>query len=214
MANPTTVTLQSGASMPLTGLGLWKVPRDVAADQVYAAIKAGYRLLDGAADYANEKECGAGVARAIKEGVVAREDLFIVSKLWNTNHAAKHVEPACRKSLADWALDYFDLYLIHMPIPLAYGASGRGPLIPVDPKVREHPGWTSTGDDSGEIQTERSPIHLTWGAMEGCHTKGLARNIGVSNFCSALIVDLMCYANVHPQVLQIEMHPCVPPWTD
>jgi D-xylose reductase len=120
-----------------------------------------------------------------------------VSKLWNTNHAAKHVEPACRKSLADWALDYFDLYLIHMPIPLAY----------VDPKVREHPGWTSTGDDSGEIQTERSPIHLTWGAMEGCHTKGLARNIGVSNFCSALIVDLMCYANVHPQVLQIEMHP-------
>ncbi|BEJ11399.1 hypothetical protein CspHIS471_0108210 [Cutaneotrichosporon sp. HIS471] len=194
MTNEKTVTLQSGSKMPLTGLGLWKVPRDVAADQVHAAIAAGYRLLDGAADYANERECGAGVARAIQQGLVTREELFIVSKLWNTNHAAKHVEPACRKSLADWGLDYFDLYLIHMPIPLAY----------VDPTVREHPGWTN---EKGETETERSPIHLTWGAMETCHAKGLARNIGVSNFCSALIVDLMCYANVHPQVLQIEMHP-------
>lgn len=117
----TTIKLQSGDAMPLTGLGLWKVPTDVAAEQVYQAIKTGYRLLDGAADYANEKECGAGVARALKEGIVKREELFIVSKLWNTNHAAAHVEPACRKSLADWGLEYFDLYLIHMPIPLAYG---------------------------------------------------------------------------------------------
>lgn len=121
MASTPTVKLASGDAMPLTGLGLWKVPRDVAADQVYNAIKAGYRLLDGAADYANEKECGQGLARALKEGIVKREEVFIVSKLWNTNHAAKHVEPACRKSLSDWGVEYFDLYLIHMPIPLAYG---------------------------------------------------------------------------------------------
>lgn len=80
----------------------------------------------------------------------------------------------------------------------------RRELTAVDPKVREHPGWT---DENGETRTERSPIHLTWGAMEGCHAKGLARNIGVSNFASAMIIDLMCYAKVHPQVLQIEMHP-------
>jgi len=123
MTNNTTIKLVSGDAMPLTGLGLWKVPQDAAADTVYNAIKAGYRLLDGAADYANEKECGKGVARAIAEGIVKREDLFIVSKLWNTNHAAEHVEPALRKSLADWGLEYFDLYLIHMPIPLAYGKS-------------------------------------------------------------------------------------------
>lgn len=76
--------------------------------------------------------------------------------------------------------------------------------------MREHPGWTPSGKDTGpgsEHKTERSPIHLTWGAMEACHGKGLARNIGVSNFNGALIVDLMCYANVHPAVLQIEMHP-------
>ena len=70
------------------------------------------------------------------------------------------------------------------------------------------------GTPGAEIKTERSPIHLTWAAMEACHSKGLARNIGVSNFCGALIVDLMCYAVVHPAVLQIEMHPWVPTLRD
>ncbi len=67
-----TVTLQSGMTMPLSCLGLWKVPTDVAADQVYAAINAGMRLIDGAADYANEKECGDGARRAIADGLVTR----------------------------------------------------------------------------------------------------------------------------------------------
>ena len=72
--------------MPRIGLGLWKIPRNVCAQTVYEAIKAGYRLFDGACDYGNEKECGEGVRRAIDEGIVVREDLFIVSKLWNTFH--------------------------------------------------------------------------------------------------------------------------------
>lgn len=150
MTATTTVKLQSGDAMPLTGLGLWKVPTDVAADQVYNAIKVGYRLLDGAADYANEKECGAGVARALAEGIVDRKDLFIVSKLWNTNHAATHVEPACRKSLADWGLEYFDLYLIHMPIPLAYGMFDQGQVDSVTychsgPRSSRAPGMDDDG---------------------------------------------------------------------
>jgi D-xylose reductase len=77
-------------------------------------------------------------------------------------------------------------------------------LTIVDPAVREHPGWT---DLDGEMRTERSPMHLTWAAMESCHAAGLAKYIGVSNFGSAMLLDLMCYATVHPQVLQIEMHP-------
>lgn len=69
--------------MPLVGFGLWKVNNDTCADQVYNAIKTGYRLFDGACDYGNEVECGQGVKRAIDEGLVKREELFIVSKLWN-----------------------------------------------------------------------------------------------------------------------------------
>ena len=62
--------------------GNWQVPKATAAQTVYDALKAGYRLLDGAADYGNEKECGEGLARAIADGVVKREEVYVVSKLW------------------------------------------------------------------------------------------------------------------------------------
>ena len=81
----------------------------------------------------------------------------------------------------------------------------------MDPSVRANPGWTTTGVDLGtpgsELALERSPLHLTWAALEACHAQGLVRNLGVSNFCGGLMVDLMCYANVKPAVLQIEMYP-------
>uniref|UniRef100_L2G945 D-xylose reductase n=1 Tax=Colletotrichum fructicola (strain Nara gc5) TaxID=1213859 RepID=L2G945_COLFN len=112
------IKLNSGFEMPQVGFGLWKVDNAIAADTVYEAIKAGYRLFDGACDYGNEVECGQGVARAIKEGIVKREELFLVSKLWNTFHDGDRVEPIVRKQLADWGIDYFDLYLIHFPVAL------------------------------------------------------------------------------------------------
>ena len=102
--------------MPQVGLGLWKLPKDVCADSVFNAIEAGYRLLDGACDYGNEKQVGEGIKRAIESGKVKREDLFIVSKLWNTFHHPDHVKLAVKKSLEDLGLDYLDLYLIHFPI--------------------------------------------------------------------------------------------------
>lgn len=72
--------------MPLVGFGIWKVPVDKTAQAVYDAIKLGYRQIDGAYDYTNSKEAGEGVRRAIEEGIVKREDLFITSKLWNNYH--------------------------------------------------------------------------------------------------------------------------------
>ncbi len=107
-------------TMPTVGFGLWKIPQDDTADAVVEAVRAGYRHFDSAADYANEVQTGDGLARAMAEGLVAREDLWITSKLWNTFHAAEHVEEACRKTLADLQLDYLDLYLIHFPIALQY----------------------------------------------------------------------------------------------
>jgi D-xylose reductase len=146
------------------------------------------------ADYGNEVESGQGVARAIQEGLVKREDLFIVSKLWNTFHDGERVEPICKKQLADWGLDYFDLYLIHFPVALEY----------VDPSVRYPPGWHYEGD---EIRPSKASIQETWTAMEGLVEKGIAKNIGVSNFQGQLVYDLLRYAKVRPATLQIEHHP-------
>ncbi|KAF3762255.1 Aldo/keto reductase [Cryphonectria parasitica EP155] len=190
-----TVKLNSGHEMPLVGFGLWKVDNATCADTVYNAIKVGYRLFDGACDYGNEVECGQGVARAIKDGLVKREDLFIVSKLWNTFHDKERVEPICKKQLADWGLDYFDLYLIHFPVALEY----------VDPSVRYPPGWFYDGEK--DIRPSKATIQDTWTAMEGLVDAGLARSIGVSNFQNQLVYDLLRYARIRPATLQIEHHP-------
>ena len=110
----------TGQLMPAVGLGLWKLDLDEVADTVYNAIKTGYRHLDSAADYGNEKQVGEGIARAIADGLCRREDLWITSKLWNTFHRQEHVQAACKKSLTDLGIEYFDLYLIHFPISLKY----------------------------------------------------------------------------------------------
>ncbi|KAK4892969.1 D-xylose reductase, partial [Elasticomyces elasticus] len=81
-------------------------------------MKTCYRLFDGACDYGNEVESGQGVKRASDEGIVKREELFIVSKLWNSFHDYDKVKPIAKKQLADWGVDYFDLYVIHSPIAI------------------------------------------------------------------------------------------------
>ncbi|ANB15512.1 trifunctional aldehyde reductase/xylose reductase/glucose 1-dehydrogenase (NADP(+)) [Sugiyamaella lignohabitans] len=197
MTSSATVTLNpSGQKMPLVGFGAWKVGKDTCADTIYNAIKSGYRLIDGAQDYANEKECGQGVARAIKEGIIKREDIFITSKLWNTFHAKEHVEPMLKRSLADWGLEYFDLFLIHFPIAQKY----------VDPAVRYPPTYVNDIEKS-IAYFQNTPISETWGALEKCVEAGLVKNIGISNFNAGLIRDLLTYAKIRPAVLQIEHHP-------
>ncbi|KAJ5121876.1 hypothetical protein N7448_003008 [Penicillium atrosanguineum] len=193
MSTPT-VKLSSGYEMPLVGFGLWKVNNDTCADQVYEAIKAGYRLFDGACDYGNEVEAGQGVARAIKEGIVKREELFIVSKLWNSFHDGDRVGPICRKQLGDWGVDYFDLYIVHFPISLKY----------LDPSVRYPPSWTNAED---KLELGNASIQETWTAMETLVDEKLARSIGISNFSAQLLMDLLRYARIRPSTLQIEHHP-------
>ncbi|KAH7103462.1 Aldo/keto reductase [Auriculariales sp. MPI-PUGE-AT-0066] len=191
-----TITLaRTGAKMPLVGFGLWKVTRSTTADTVYKAVQAGYRLFDGAGDYGNEKEAGEGLARAIKDGLVKREDVWVTSKLWNTFHAKEHVETIARKQLADWQLEYFDLFLIHFPIAIKY----------VDPAERYPPEWFVDGKSKVELQN--TPYQETYQALEALVDKGLAKNIGVSNVNGQLLVDVLRYAKYKPQVLQVELHP-------
>jgi len=155
-----TLELHGGAKMPQVGLGLWKLPKEVTPSQVYNAIKCGYRLLDGACDYGNEKEVGEGIKKAIDEGIVKREDLFVVSKLWNTFHRPEHVEPALKRTLADLGLEYLDLFIIHFPIHLKY----------VDPEVRYPPEWVH--EPNGEKKCmefdDSVTYQQTYGAMEAC----------------------------------------------
>ncbi|KAH7886100.1 NADP-dependent oxidoreductase domain-containing protein [Phlebopus sp. FC_14] len=188
------VLKRTGQKMPLVGFGLWKVNKATCADTVYNAIKAGYRLFDGAGDYGNEKEAGEGVRRALSEGIVKRGELFITSKLWNTFHAREHVKEITKMQLDLWGIEYFDLFLIHFPIALQY----------VDPSHRYPPEWF--GDD-GKVYLQNTPMSETWGAMEELVDEGFAKNIGLSNCQGSIILDVLRYAKYEPQVLQIELHP-------
>lgn len=187
--------MNDGNKMPQVGFGCWKVDKETCADQIFNAIEVGYRLFDNAQDYGNEKEVGQGINRALDEGIVARDELFIVSKLWNTNHAPEHVEEAVDNVLSDLKLDYLDLWLIHFPVALKY----------VPPSEKYPAGLTGLKDD--KLRYEDVPILETWKAMEALVKKGKVKSIGISNFTGALIEDLLRGAEIPPAVLQIEHHP-------
>ena len=183
---------------PAVGLGLWKIDRSDTAGMVADAIELGYRHIDSACDYGNEIEAGEGIARAISAGHCAREDLWVTSKLWTTFHAPEHVAEGCRKTLADLGLDYLDLYLVHFPIALRY--------VPIE--TRYPPEWVFDPDaENPRMEPAAVPLHETWGAMERLVDEGLVRRIGVCNYNSGLLHDLMRYARIRPAMLQIESHP-------
>jgi len=188
----------NGAEMPSIGMGLWKLEKKTVSSTVRDAIEMGYRHLDSAADYANEAEVGNGIKQALDDGLCMREDLWITSKLWNTDHRAEHVRPALERSLSDLKVDYLDLYLIHFPIALKH--------VPHD---HHYPAdWLYNPDDPEcKMELDAVPISETWAALEELVEEGLVRNIGVCNFNTSLIHDLLNYAKIPPAVVQIESHP-------
>lgn len=187
-----------GDNLPAVGFGLWKIDKPDTANLVHAAVEAGYRHLDSAADYGNEKEAGEGIKSALAAGLCQREELWVTSKLWNTCHRPEHVRAACEKTLSDLGLDYLDLYLIHFPIALKF----------VDFDVRYPPEWFFDPDaEAPRMEIDPVPLHQTWAAMEDLKESGLVKHIGVCNYNSALLHDLMAYAKQKPEVLQVEAHP-------
>ena len=192
------LTLAGGDGMPVVGLGLWKVRREICADLIQQAIRAGYQHLDCACDYGNEVEVGLGVRAAVAAGTCRRKDLWITSKLWNTYHKAEHVRPAVERSLRDLQLDYLDLYLVHFPIAQEF--------VPFD--ARYPPEWFyDPQSPEPHVQFAKVPLSETWMAMEGLVSAGLVRNIGVCNYNCTLLRDLLSYARIHPAALQVELHP-------
>jgi D-xylose reductase len=194
----TSFTLSDGGKLPAVGLGFWKVPKPDAAGLVQAAVRAGYRHLDCACDYGNEAEVGDGIRAAVQAGLCRRDDLWVTSKLWNTYHAREHVRPAVERTLRDLKLDYLDLYLIHFPIAQAF--------VPFE--TRYPPGWFFEPDAPEKgMKLAKVPLAETWAAMEDLVTAGLVRHIGISNYGTAMLRDLLNYSRIRPTVLQVEMHP-------
>lgn len=193
----TTIAVGNKA-MPAVGLGMWKIEREATASTVRDAISIGYRHIDSACDYGNEVQAGQGIKAAISAGHCSRDDLWVTSKLWNTYHRPEHVRPACERSLSDLGLDYLDLYLIHFPIALRY----------VDFEDRYPPDWVYDPNAAKPaMEVDAVPLHETWAAMEKLVEAGLVKHIGVCNYTSGLLIDLMAYSTIKPAMLQIESHP-------
>lgn len=182
------------STMPSPGLGTWKIPEDLTSRIVYDAIAMGYRHLDCAADYGNERLVGEGISRALEDGLCRREDLWVTGKLWNTYHEPEHVRAACERSLADLGLEQLDLFLIHFPIALAF--------VPFEQMYP--PGWTAGEEAMDPISV---PYSETWRAMEDLVDAGLTKRIGFCNLGTAMIREVLSYARIKPAVLQVEMHP-------
>lgn len=185
-------------TIPQIGLGCWKLPTEVVPKIVEEAIRIGYRHIDSASDYGNEKEVGDAIKKAIDAGVCTREELFVTSKLWNTHHHPQHVKLAVQKTLDDLGLDYLDLYLIHFPIAIEY--------VPIE--ERYPAGWFFDPDSNDpKMKFAKVPLAVTWRAMEALVEDGLVKQIGVCNYNTGLVRDLLSYAEIPPSVLQAERHP-------
>eukprot|EP00922_Rhytidocystis_sp_ex-Travisia-forbesii_P007260 GHVS01010569.1.p1 GENE.GHVS01010569.1~~GHVS01010569.1.p1 ORF type:complete len:218 (+),score=24.60 GHVS01010569.1:185-838(+) len=162
----------SSKGLPVVGFGTWKIPSESCDQLVFTAIQQGYTHIDTALVYGNERQAGNGIKRALEEGVCTREELFISSKLWNTDHRSEHVRAACERSLRDLQISQLDLYLVHLPVALKY--------------TKQFPrGWVNDGEEKAQL--DNIPFKVI--RQEACACRWLCRKLycwHMRSFCVSL----------------------------
>ena len=186
-----TLTLSTGSKIPSIGLGTFgsdSVPAETVAETVKDAIESGYRQIDCASVYGNEKNIGLALAGIFRSGFLKREELWITSKVWNDMH--DRVEESCRRSLDDLRTGYLDLYLVHWPFP------------------NFHPPHCDVTSRSPDAKPYFHDQYMkTWRQMERLVERGLVRNIGTSNMTIPKLKLLLRDATIRPACNEMELHP-------
>jgi len=201
MANPddlryTKLALNNGSgAIPALGFGTL-IPDPVATrTATRAALEAGFRVIDTAERYRTEREVGEAMQEVFESGKIKREDVYVITKLWNTNHRPERVKPAFEASLKKLQLDYVDLYLIHTPFAFQPGDEQ-------DPR-----------DANGNVIYDKGVTLLdSWKALEGLVDEGKCKAIGLSDVSLAQTKEIFAAARIKPAVVHVESHPYLPQW--
>ena len=192
----TKMALNNGSgAIPALGFGTL-IPDPVATkNATKAALEAGFRVIDTAERYRTEREVGEAMQEVFKAEKIKREDVFVITKLWNTNHRPERVKPACEASLKKLQLDFVDLYLIHTPFAFQPGEEQ-------DPR-----------DANGNVIYDQGVTLLdTWRALEGLVSEGKCKAIGLSDVSLVQVQDIVKAARIKPAVVHVESHPYLPEW--
>lgn len=183
---------KNGDKLPAIGLGTWKARDNEVKKAVEYALEIGYRHIDCAQNYANEKAVGEALKNVFSKGTIRRDEVWITSKLWNNSHKREDVIPVLKETLSDLQLEYLDLYLIHWPVAF-------------QPEVSTFP-----MKDSDYLSLEEVPLIETWEALLEAREQGLIRHAGVSNFSSKKLKELALQTTHIPELNQVESHPFLP----
>ncbi|MBZ5658130.1 MAG: aldo/keto reductase [Acidobacteriia bacterium] len=190
----TTMPLNNGAGhMPALGFGTLIPDTAVTKTATRDALDAGFRHFDCAERYRNEREVGEALQAGLAANGIARENIFVTTKLWNSNHRPERVQPAFEASLDRLRLEYLDLYLIHTPYAFQPGDEQ-------DPR-----------DQNGNVLYDNGVTLLdTWRAMESLVDHGRCRAIGLSDISLNELLPIYESATIKPSVVQVESHPYLP----
>jgi alcohol dehydrogenase (NADP+) len=190
----TKLPLNNGSGhMPALGFGTLIPDAAVTKTATADALDAGFRHFDCAERYGNEREVGEALQAGLATAGMAREDIFVTTKLWNSNHRPERVEPAFEASLERLRLSYLDLYLIHTPFAFQPGDEQ-------DPR-----------DENGKVIYDKGVTLLdTWRAMESLVDNGRCRAIGLSDITLDGLLPIYEAARIKPAVVQVESHPYLP----
>ena len=188
--------LNHGAGeMPAVGFGTLFRDLAVTTQAVKEALYAGFRHFDCAERYRNEEQVGIALQEVLASGTIRREELFITTKLWNTNHRPERVQPAFEASCRRLQVDYIDCYLIHTPFAFQPGENQ-------DPR-----------DEQGNVIYDSGVTLIeTWRALERLVDEGRCKSIGLSDITLPALQAIVAEARIKPAVVQVESHPYLPEW--